>query len=224
MTLQKKKPYADHEPDSLTIVAISDSHELHREVEVPPGDLLIHSGDITMNSRSAKALIDFDDWLGELPFAFRVVVPGNHDFVLEDTSHRQLITNAVLLLNNSAEFMGLKIWGSPTTPLFGEAFGVASENDRAHLYSRIPVDTDILVTHAPPFGILDRSLDSDFHAGCHELLKAVRRVKPMLHIFGHTHGGYGTLDTPSTLFVNAALPGEGYDLRNAPHVIRLRRR
>jgi Icc-related predicted phosphoesterase len=202
---------------------ISDTHDLHREVDVPPCDILIHAGDFTMDSRSAEKLLDFDDWLAELPPTFRIVVPGNHDFVVEDSARRQLITNATLLVNEGIEIMGLKIWGSPVTPLFGEAFGVVSDNRRAKLYSKIPDDTDILVTHCPPYGILDQTPGSDYHAGCQQLLGAVRRVKPMLHVFGHVHGSYGTYSTRDTLFVNAALPGQGYDLSNAPHVFKLPR-
>ena len=189
MSPQVKKLIAQHSPDSLTIVAISDTHQLHREVEVSAGDLLIHAGDFTMNSMSAEKLIDFNEWLGELPHPFRIAIPGNHDFVVEDPSRRKLITNATLLINESIEIMGLKVWGSPTTPLLGEAFGVVSETDRAKLYSRIPGDTDVLVTHGPPFGILDQAPGSEHHQGCRQLLAAVRRIKPMLHIFGHVHGG-----------------------------------
>jgi Icc-related predicted phosphoesterase len=177
-----------------------------------------------MNSMSAEKLIDFNDWLGELPHAFRLVVPGNHDFAVEDPSRRQLISNATLLVNESTEIMGLKIWGSPTTPLLGEAFGVASDAVRAKLYSRIPADTDVLVTHGPPHGILDQFRGSEHHEGCLQLLAAAERVKPMLHVFGHVHGAYGTYSTNDTLFVNAALPGQGYGMSNPPHVFRLPRR
>lgn len=215
---------AEQKRNGLIIVLISDTHALHREIEVPPGDLLIHAGDFTMGSRSAERLIDFNDWLGELPHIFRVVIPGNHDSVVEDASRRSLISNATLLINQGVEVMGLKIWGSPVTPLLGEAFGIASDRDRAELYSRVPADTDILVTHVPPYGILDQAPGSEYHAGCPQLLAAVRRVKPMLHVFGHAHGGYGTLHTRDTLFVNAAIPGQDFDLSNHPQVFRLSRR
>lgn len=224
MSVRKMPVSSKAQADSLVIVTISDTHTMHREIEVPPGDLFIHAGDFTMDSRSAEALIDFNDWLGELPLAFRVVVPGNHDGVMEDRSRRQLITNATLLVNDGVDFMGLKIWGSPITPLLGEAFGIISDTDRAMLYSRIPDDTDILITHGPPYGVLDQAPGSEEHQGCRQLLAAVRRVQPMMHVFGHVHGGYGTLRTPETLFVNAALPGRGYDLSNRPHVFRLPRR
>jgi Icc-related predicted phosphoesterase len=224
MSPRKKELVTQHTPDCLTLVLISDTHDMHREVEVPNGDLLIHAGDFTMDSRSARALIDFNEWLGELPHTFCVVIPGNHDFVVEDPSRRQLITNASLLINEGIKVMGLRIWGSPTTPLLGEAFGVVSDRDRAKLYSRIPADTDILVTHGPPYGILDQAPGSEYHAGCKQLLAAVSRIKPMLHVFGHAHAGYGTFRTLDTLFVNAALPGNGFDMSNPPHVFRLPRR
>jgi Icc-related predicted phosphoesterase len=224
MNGQKKEPLARQRAGALTIVVLSDTHELHREVDVPPGDLLIHAGDFTMDSRNAEKLIDFNEWLGYLPHSFRIAIPGNHDFAVEDPSRRQLLTNATLLINECVEVMGLKIWGSPATPLFGEAFGVATERGRADLYSRIPADTDILVTHGPPYGILDRVPGSDYHQGCRELLAAVRRVRPMLHVFGHVHEGNGTFSTPDTLFVNAALPGRGFGMSNIPQVFRLPRR
>ena len=224
MSTRKKPSAAGQILDSLTIVLISDTHELHREVEVPPGDILIHAGDFTMNSKSAEKLLDFNEWLGELPHAYRVVIPGNHDSIVEDASRRSLITNATLLINESVEIMGLKFWGSPTTPLLGEAFGVVSDTARAKLYSRIPADTDILVTHGPPYGILDQTPGSHHHEGCNQLLGALRKVKPMLHVFGHIHGAYGTESTNDTLFVNAALPGRGFGMSNRPHVFRLPRR
>jgi Icc-related predicted phosphoesterase len=224
LSIRRKPSAARQNPDSLTVVMISDTHDMHREVDVPPGDILIHAGDFTMDSRSADRLIDFNDWLGELPHTFRVVIPGNHDFVVEDPAWRQLITNASLLINKGVEIMGLKIWGSPATPLFGEAFGVASERDRAKLYSRIPDDTDVLVTHGPPYGVLDQEVGSAYHSGCKQLLAAVKRVRPIMHVFGHIHAGYGTLTSPDTLFVNAALPGKGFGMSNPPHVFRLPRR
>ena len=66
---------------SIRLVLISDTHELHRELDVPDGDILIHCGDISMMSRSLAAIEDFDDWLGGLPHKVKLLVPGNHEFV-----------------------------------------------------------------------------------------------------------------------------------------------
>jgi len=208
---------------SIRLVLISDTHELHRELDVPDGDILIHCGDISMMSRSLAAIEDFDDWLGALPHKVKLLVPGNHEFVLEDSGHRGLITNATMLVNESVKVMGLRIWGSPTTPLVDGAFGVISDIDRARLYEQIPKDTDIVVTHGPPYGVLDQAPGSEYHAGCCQLLAAIQRVKPRLHVFGHAHGCFGTMDTPETLFANVALLGSDGSLSNAPVVLQMSR-
>jgi Icc-related predicted phosphoesterase len=206
----------------LTVACISDTHELHRELDVPNGDILIHAGDFSMFSKSAAAILDFNEWLGELPHRRKIVVPGNHEFFLEaDPSRRRLLSNATILIDEGVEIAGLKIWGSPVTPLYGGAFGMSSPADRAKLYAKIPADVDILVTHGPPYGMLDQSPGTLQHAGCPQLLEAVTRVKPNLHVFGHIHGAHGTVSTEKTLFVNASLLGPGGDLDSSPIVLRI---
>jgi Icc-related predicted phosphoesterase len=221
-SLQSSLP--QRQSTSLRLVPLSDTHELHREVDVPSGDILIHAGDFTMFSRNLRAIEDFNTWLGELPHQ-PIVVPGNHEFFLErDPSRRALLSNAIVLINESVEVYGLKIWASPVTPLVNTAFGMASAEDRKRLYAQIPDDTDVLVTHGPPYGILDSTPESGFHSGCRELFDAVMRVKPKLHVFGHVHGAYGIFQTDDTTFVNAALLGVHGDIENAPIVLQITRK
>lgn len=192
---------------------------------MPPGDILIHAGDFSMMSRSIAAIRDFNDWLGELPHRHRIVIPGNHEFFIErDPSKRSLISNATVLINESVTVMGLKIWGSPITPLYGGAFGRSSPAERAKLYSTIPADTNILVTHGPPYGILDRSPGSLHHSGCPELREAVERIRPQLHVFGHIHGANGMESNESTVYINAAMLGPDGDIAHPPIVLRMPRR
>jgi Icc-related predicted phosphoesterase len=175
-----------------------------------------------MLSRSAAAILDFSEWICELPHRWKILIPGNHEFFLEsDRSRRRLINNAAVLINECVEVAGLKIWGSPVTPLYGGAFGLSSSADRTRLYAGIPTDVDILVTHGPPFGILDRSPGTPHYAGCPQLLEAVTRLKPQLHVFGHVHGAHGTVSTEDTLYVNAALLGPDGDLDASPIVLRM---
>lgn len=203
----------------LRIVCIADTHELHRELDVPDGDILIHAGDFTMFSRSRAAILDFNDWLGELPHRHKILVPGNHEFFLEqDPSRCHLISNAMLLVNKGVQIEGLKMWGSPVTPLYGGAFGLSSAADRAALYARIPDDVDVLVTHGPPYGILDGGQRGD-----RELLNAIWRLRPKLHVFGHIHGANGMASAGNTLFVNAALLGIGGGLEAPPVMLRMPR-
>jgi predicted phosphohydrolase len=206
----------------IRIVCISDTHELHRELDVPPGDMLIHAGDFTFFSKRKSQVRDFDDWLGSLPHRHKIVTPGNHEFLLEaEPEMRRAITNAVLLIDAGITVAGLKIWGSPVTPLYGGAFGMSNPADRRRHWRKIPDSTDILVTHGPPYGVLDTAPGSTLHEGCPELLEAVIRIEPRLHVFGHVHGAYGILRSQLTVFANAALFGAEGDLDRVPVVLEL---
>lgn len=133
----------------MRIVCISDTHELHHELIVPPGEILIHAGDICHMS-SARKLSEFNAWLGSLPHRHKIIVPGNHDRILaEQPDLRNLITNASLLINESIRVEGLNIWGSPVTcddTAFGfdgtlkrlDALPVHTEGHGHHRHPRAP--------------------------------------------------------------------------------------
>jgi Icc-related predicted phosphoesterase len=97
-----------------------------------------------------------------------------------------------------------------------------SAADRRRLYSTIPDDIDILITHGPPFAVLDLAPGSNHHAGDPELLEAVQRIQPMLHVFGHVHGGHGTEEIDDTLYVNACLMSQWGGIERKPVVVRIK--
>jgi hypothetical protein len=175
--------------------------------------MLIHAGDFTFFSRRPSMIADFDAWLGEHGFRSRIVVPGNHEFVVE-TGTVPNLKNATLLINRGVVSLGLKIWGSPITPHDGGAFGRSNPVDRCKIYGKIPADTDILITHGPPFGILD----GDPHSGCMELRKCVDVIRPKLHVFGHAHSGYGVARIGRTIYANAAMLTELGNVDRTPLV------
>jgi Icc-related predicted phosphoesterase len=215
------------QPRTLQLVLLSDTHEQHREVDVPCGDIVIHSGDFTQFSRSLNSIIDFNEWLGALPHRHKIVIPGNHEFFLEaDPSRRSLLSNATVLINEATEIEGLRIWGSPVTPLYGGAFGRSSAEDRRRLYAGIPRGTDVVITHGPPFGILDSGSGSEHHQGDPVLFAAVTRIRPKLHVFGHVHLDKRSpriFDTEDTIFVNAALLGPDGAIDRPPILLRIDR-
>jgi predicted phosphodiesterase len=190
----------------IELVLMSDTHEQHKKVDVPHGDLLIHAGDFTYFNRSPSVVRDFNEWLHARPHRYKVLVPGNHEFGAVSSEWRDQITGAVVLINEGIELAGLKIWGSSIPP-----------NER--VYDRIPDGTDVLITHGPPWGILDRGAGPDGPQGCPRLLAAVRRIKPRIHVFGHVHEGYGQMRSAGTMFVNAALAEPGYALTRQPIAI-----
>lgn len=208
----------------MHIVVISDTHELHRRVEVPPADLLICAGDFTVFSKSLSAIKDFDDWLGTLSHQWKLVVPGNHEFFLEEEPRRKsLISNATVLIDQAVELNGVKIYGSPMTPLYGGAFGKSREVDRVRHWAQVPEDVEVLITHGPPSGILDCAPGQSEHIGDPELAARIEKLDSLkLHCFGHVHSAYGREDRNGVVFINAALLGPSGDIDRAPFEFRLK--
>jgi Icc-related predicted phosphoesterase len=208
---------------SIRIVAISDTHEQHETIKLPEGDILICSGDITYNGKPF-AVSQFNAWFAAQPHRYKVLIAGNHDFLFEKERAyaRSLISSNIIYLENTGcEIMGLKFWGSPETPWFFDwAFNRQRGADIRRYWDEIPARTDVLITHGPPFGILDRNAN-DENTGCEELLVAVQRTRPRVHIFGHIHEGFGVEERDGTIFVNASQLDIHYKPANAPLVVTL---
>ena len=83
----------------------------------------------------------------------------------------------------------------------------------------IPDGVDVLITHAPPYGILDQ--DGSIHYGSYELLSRVTAVRPRIHLFGHIHKANGLEERGETVFSNAAMMDEHYGTLLEPHLINL---
>lgn len=207
----------------MKLVLISDTHGRHRQFSTPPGDVLIHAGDIMTNGYRKEEIVDFNDWLGEQPQAKKVVIAGNHDRLFESTTSAQgVLTNAIYLENSGVTIAGLKFWGSPASPEFCNwAFNYKRGEDIDRIWRMIPDDTDVLITHGPPSGIQDWVKPGRPNLGCGNLRAATLRVKPKLHVFGHIHGGYGEYNDGTTRFVNASLVNEAYMPVNKPIVVEI---
>ncbi len=204
---------------------------MHREVEVPDGDILIHAGDVERNRETdATYMEDFSRWMASLPHRRKFLVPGNHDFYLEqrgpglpEFAERQisiLQDRAVVTFPPEIELL---IYGSPYTPAFMNwAFMLPRRSAQlSEKWRAIPDETQILVTHGPPHGILDRTIDGD-QAGCEALKRRVSELDLKLHVFGHIHEQGGTqMGLGRTVYVNASVVNERYELVNAPIVVDL---
>ncbi len=204
------------------IVCISDTHSKHHKINLPDGDILIHAGDISSYG-TEKEVRKFDNWLADLPHPHKIVVAGNHDFVFEREPDiaKELITHATYLEDSGTvlEEFNLKIWGSPITPWFFDfAFNRQRGEEIDAYWQKIPEETDILITHGPPHGILDDTVRGD-HVGCEALRKRVDKIRPRVHIFGHIHEAYGAYYNQHTWFVNAAIMDISYKPINPPLVL-----
>lgn len=209
------------------IVCISDTHNLHEQINIPDGDVLIHAGDATIRGTEPE-VENFLRWFAKLPHQHKIFVAGNHDWLYETNNRFARILTANFgikyLQDSSIEIEKLKIYGSPWQPRFFDwAFNLNRGAELAEKWELIPEDTDVLITHGPPNGILDEvpRLYSIENTGCEELRKRVEIVRPKLHIFGHIHCGYGQIEDFGVKFINAANCDEEYNATNAPVVVDL---
>ena len=211
----------DRYQDGVRLVLISDTHSLHDAVDVPDGDVLVHAGDSTRRGRPEE-IRAFDAWLGTLPHPYKVVISGNHDFAFErDPQARTWIRNATYLQDEGIGIEGLRFWGSPWQPRFFDwAFNLDRGAPLAEKWALVPDDVDVLITHGPPMGILDRIYRGE-HVGCEALLEAVIARRPRLHVFGHIHEAYGAFERDGTTFVNASTCTLTMQPTNPPVVIDL---
>ena len=202
---------------------ISDTHTFHELLQIPEGiDMVIHSGDCS-NPRdpynNEPEVRGFIDWFSSLDIKYKVYVAGNHDTSIE----KGLVTKADFndrsihyLENETIEIEGIKIFGSPHTPQFGQwAFMKARHKLDRIWQGAIEDGTHIIVVHGPPKGMLDLSYDRNGKlefCGDKSLMNKVKEVEPKLMLFGHIHNNKdivnaGTRTRPDlkTIFSNGSV-------------------
>lgn len=198
----------------LRIVAISDTH-LTRPT-IPDGDVLIHAGDLCARGTHDEFQSGVA-WLGRQPHALKIFVPGNHDRWVFDyrmeAEHSCRERGVTIMVDKTMEYRGFSFRGNPWTPQFGWTKAYMYKPEHAAEYWHDLQYSDVLISHGPPAGILDRC---PLPVGCPEMLKAVERTQPRVHIFGHIHpcgGGVRTVEWESghaTTFINACTVRTGY--------------
>ena len=201
----------------LRIVIISDTHGLHERISIPDGDILVHAGDLTSKGDLAD-IAEFNEFLGRLAHPHKIVIAGNHDFAFERSPQaaRECLTNATYLEDTAVVLCGIKFYGSPWQPRFFDwAFNLDRGAPLKRKWDMIPDDTDVLMTHGPPAGYGDTTRGG-MAVGCTDLARAVERIQPRLHIFGHIHEGYGSRTVGNTTYINASTCDLQYRPVNPP--------
>lgn len=213
----------------MRITFISDLHNHHKAIteDLPGGDLIICAGDISSVGYPHE-IENFLKWYSQLNYTHKVFIAGNHDFGFQNNVQKinsilnKFKSSIIYLQDESVEIEGIKIYGTPWTPEFMNWAFMQPRNSEylENIFSKIPEDVDILITHGPPFGYLDIVKGETEHLGCEVLRKWVDIVKPKIHVFGHIHSGYGSKHiNGSTLFINASVLNEQYQYEYKPLTI-----
>ncbi len=224
----------------MIIDCISDLHGHYPKLE--GGDLLIVAGDLTARDEHDQYM-QFSDWIRKQNYRKKIVIAGNHDNRMVETKDRLMshvyCGDAEYLCDSGTEFVywerespgvedtafkkNLKIWGSPWTKTFPgmnpncKAFTCDTEDELVEKWALIPLDTHLVITHSPPYGIRDKTERGEL-AGSQSLLIKMAEIKPIIHCFGHIHeqGGKETYIgwKNGTTFINASYVDERYNPKN----------
>jgi len=221
----------------LKVSLISDTHTKHHlcENDLPGGDILIHAGDFMNSGYDKTDATEFFDWFDKIDnYDAKIFIAGNHDRIMQNepewaqgilTGYKTidyLQDEQVTLYydgpNGDYPEDNVRIYGSPWQPEFYNwAFNLIRNSEEMKAkWDAIPDNTDILITHGPPFGYLDIPGGHTIRVGCDSLRYRVDEIKPKIHVFGHIHGSWGHYYDGHTHFFNASVLNERYSYANLP--------
>lgn len=210
----------------MRICIISDTHNKHKRLsKLPNADMIIHCGDFTSVGHGHE-IRDFMKWYSGLnQYKYKIAVAGNHDQLFETNrvlALEDVPKNVIYLEDSGVEIEGLNFYGTPVQLPFGKwAFNRPEEKLIEH-WKAIPDNTDVLITHSPPYDIFDFGIYTNDHVGSPSLYwEIVERIKPSVNCFGHVHQGRGIKVIENTTFINASNVDEDYICVNNPILIEI---
>lgn len=177
---------------SRRIFAFSDTHGTHRQLKIPADtEILICAGDAVEDNLPGGEYDDFLEWFKCQAGKYKIFVPDNHELSFGINAAYGIrpifLKHGIILMEDAMDdFDGITIGSISSNSII--------ESDD------IPLNLDILVTHYPPFGILDDRL------GSIEILNFVMKAKPEYHLFGHVHSTGGQMSkSETTKYINISI-------------------
>ena len=179
---------------TLTVCATADLHGWLPPVS--PCDLLVIAGDICPPHHQREWLdTNFRTWLAAIPARHVVATWGNNDDVGERGDAPEL--PCTFLADEMVTVSGVTIYGTRwNTGISYLAWASQEEDDLLDgLAGRLPAELGILLSHVPPFGVLDADRRGNTH-GSRTLLAEIERTRPRVTICGHVHAARGRYTFP----------------------------
>lgn len=220
----------------MKIVATSDTHFPFDNI--PEGDVFLHAGDLMYTGYP-------DEWyprlesLGDLEHETKILVPGNHDFHIQNyhgIAKSELRRAGVTLCGIGQPLLDLGgdkiLLGVPyVTGLRGWAYERNEQELLRHLrlLQTAVEHIDIVVSHMPPYDILDAIHPEETSRRKRELCgsRALRtwfdalKIKPKHWFFGHIHESYGQTSVEGCTFYNVAMCNDKYKQTNPPIIVEI---
>jgi len=206
----------------MKIGFVSDTHNQRaNKWGLEPCDVICHTGDFSFRGTDSEInqfFVDASKAIKDTKAKSFICVPGNHELGVQEyeSIFRQRCEDngIILLIQQGIELEGIKFYGTPFQNDFNDwAYNIADSQKLTDLYSQIPDDTEVLLTHCPPRDMLDYSPMCG-NVGSPELWA---RIVPMLgklkvNAFGHIHYSHGVKEFLGTKFINAAIVSDHYNL------------
>lgn len=203
----------------MDFCAISDSHNKHESIIVPPCDVLLHAGDFS-GMGQIHEIKAFLEWFNKQPAKHKIFISGNHDFLDESMpamfkSIVEEYPGVTYLRDEMVEIEGIKIYGRPWVPRYYDwAFMCDKGSPKMLSTLSIVPKCDILLTHGPAYGINDEV--NGEHVGCEDLLNELERIQPQVLVAGHLHSAHGDKIVNGIRHINAAVLNDRYKLTFTP--------
>lgn len=222
----------------MKIVALADLHGDY-PAELPGGDALVIAGDVLADdyhspgrdqvgsTRIMRQGWYFDEkwvpWLREMSAHYQAIlwVGGNHDFFLQAIMSpkvkESMPPNVHYLCEDTIEINGIRFHGNAWNETQGWAFCLDQESYRERL-QYVPDDTDVFITHAPPYHMHDEHLQYYTSPALSEWIRVHQKTLKGV-ICGHVHYAYGTYQMWNVPILVASNKDERYLSVNAPLVL-----
>ena len=214
----------------MRVAHISDTHGDFPTI-LGKYDLIIHSGDFFPNSKALFSgkrkdeILFQENWLkskleeiksftNNSPFLF---VLGNHDFINPDKMEIILNENnikSINLTNKRILFNDVSFYGFPYIPYmkgfwnYEKTYSDMEKEINKMVENFNENYTDVLVSHAPIYGVLDLTNYNE-NIGNSSMLNALqykikKEMLPQYFLCGHCHENYGLTIKENILISNAA--------------------
>ncbi len=182
----------------MKLLCTSDIHKditlrdnILKTIETEDIDVFINAGDFLDNNFAYNFFKELDATKTR-----SFITPGNWDHNLNYQSEYTTVNSHGIFTHKDYHFLCI----GPHIPF--------SADNTLETIKQIPSEKLILITHHPPYGILDRAWSVP-RAGSMEYRRFISAKNPYLHIFGHIHESNGTEKIANTLAINCALAGHG---------------
>lgn len=216
----------------MKLVVISDTHDKLID-SLPEGDVLIHCGDYSLYGEYEETK-KFFDWFSSQPHKHKIVICGNHELAICPRKEGENLLKIMELIDSYSDVTfladeaividGVKFYGTPWCGgerhiMYRWGWYIESDEERAEIFKSIPDDTDVLISHSPPYDILDKYDGRTL--GCPALLERIKQVKPIINVFGHIHSANGYLEQDGVHFFNCSNLSEGYQIEYPCRIIEI---